>query len=113
MQNLIVRRYANPKSVGWAGWIEPADKSWIAFIGLDGRPLFFLNRDTETGGILPDDPAERAAHLAMLKAEGGGRIGMHADGTADYSPGKDPHVPGEAIHPLGISGSGGDVEPLK
>lgn len=52
MQNIIVKRYANPKSVGWAGWIEPDDHSWIAFIGLDGIPRFFLDRDPVTGAVL-------------------------------------------------------------
>lgn len=59
MQNITVTRYSNPKAVGWAGYIEPEDKGWIAFIDLGGRPLFFLNRDPETGRVLPDDPADR------------------------------------------------------
>ncbi len=51
MQSINVRRYSNPKAVGWAGWIEPEDRSWIAFIDLEGRPLFFLNRDPKTGEV--------------------------------------------------------------
>lgn len=47
-----VHRYSNPSDVGWAGWIEPDDKSWIAFIGLDGLPVFFLNRDPKTGAVI-------------------------------------------------------------
>jgi len=119
MQNINVTRYANPKAVGWAGWVEPDDRSWIVFIGLDGRPVAFLNRDPESGAILPDDPAERAAHLELLRAERerprcGGHIGEKADGSAIYEPGyKDPHVLGERIHPLGMDGGGGDVIPLK
>lgn len=54
MQSINVRRYSNPKDIGWAGWIEPEDRSWIAFIDLAGRPLFFLNRDS-TGAVLPND----------------------------------------------------------
>lgn len=54
MQNIHVRRYSRPKSVGWAGTIEPEDKSWIAFIDLEGRPKFYLNRDPETGAVIED-----------------------------------------------------------
>lgn len=49
MQNIKVGRYSDPKALGWVGWIEPEDLSWIAFIGLNGRPVFFLNRDPRTG----------------------------------------------------------------
>lgn len=66
MQNIEVTRYSNPKAVGWAGYIEPEDGSWIAFVGLDGQPVFFLHRD-EHGGVLPDDPDERAAVLASAR----------------------------------------------
>jgi hypothetical protein len=52
MQNIDIRRYSNPTAVGYQGWVEPADKSWIAFIDLDGRPQVFLDRDPATGGIL-------------------------------------------------------------
>ncbi len=68
MQNIIVTRYPSPKATGWAGYIEPADKGWIAFIGLDGKPVFFLNRDPATGAVLPDDPAEAEAQLAVIQA---------------------------------------------
>lgn len=68
MQNIHVGRYSEPAKVGWAGWLEPADKDWIAFIGLDGKPTFFLNRDPSTGAVLPDDPAERQAALARINA---------------------------------------------
>lgn len=51
MGNIEVGRYDHPESVGYAGWIEPDDKSWIAFIRVDGTPQFFLNRD-ETGAVI-------------------------------------------------------------
>lgn len=55
MQNINVRRYSDPKAVGgWAGWIEPADRSWIAFIDTDGSPRFFLERD-ESGAVVTRD----------------------------------------------------------
>ena len=68
MQNIHVSRYEQPKQVGWAGYLEPADRAWIAFIGLDGKPTFFLNRDPATGAVLPDDPAERETALARIHA---------------------------------------------
>lgn len=49
MGNITVGRYANPQSAGYAGWLEPDDRSWIAFVDLEGRPVFFLDRDPETG----------------------------------------------------------------
>jgi hypothetical protein len=56
MQNINVRRYSNPHAVGgWAGWIEPDDKSWIAFIDIEGRAKFYLERDPVTGGIIERD----------------------------------------------------------
>jgi hypothetical protein len=35
----------------WQGWIEPDDKSWIAFIDVAGKPTFYLNRDGD-GGVI-------------------------------------------------------------
>ena len=52
MGNIKVGRYEEPEKVGgWQGWIEPEDKSWIAFIREDGVPIVFLNRDPQTGAI--------------------------------------------------------------
>ena len=51
MQNIVVKRYADPSDVGWAGCIEPDDRTWIAFIRLDGVPVFFLDRDPVTGEV--------------------------------------------------------------
>jgi hypothetical protein len=55
MPNIKVTRYPDPKATGWSGYLEPDDRSWIAFVGLDGRPVFFLNRDPATGACLPND----------------------------------------------------------
>ncbi len=53
MGNIIVGRYANPDlHEHWQGWIEPEDKSWIAFVDAKGQPTFFLNRDLKTGAVL-------------------------------------------------------------
>ena len=53
MSNIRVGRYSHPSvTATWQGWIEPDDKSWIAFIRADGSPVFYLNRDKETGAII-------------------------------------------------------------
>jgi len=52
MGNITVSRYDHPAEVGYQGWIEPDDRSWIAFIASDGSPVMFLNRDSETGAVL-------------------------------------------------------------
>lgn len=52
MDNITVGRYSNPKKTGWLGWIEPKDKSWIAFIDLDNNPKVYLSRDPKTGAVL-------------------------------------------------------------
>ena len=52
MQNIIVGRYDHPQAVGYQGWIEPANREWIAFIALDGKPAFFLNREV-AGAVIP------------------------------------------------------------
>jgi len=35
----------------WQGWIEDAEQTWIAFIDMEGRPVFFLHRCSECHGI--------------------------------------------------------------
>ena len=52
MGNITVGRYDYPGSVGYQGWIEPDDRSWIMFVASDGSPAAFLNRDLETGAVL-------------------------------------------------------------
>jgi hypothetical protein len=51
MKNIAVHRYSDPAQVGWLGWIEPEDKSWIMFIPLEGEPVLFSSRDPETGAV--------------------------------------------------------------
>lgn len=50
MQEIKIERYADPINAGHAGYIEPADKSWIVYIGLDGTPRFYPHRD-DTGAV--------------------------------------------------------------
>lgn len=111
MQNIIVGRYSTKKSTDgtpnigelWQGWIEPEDKSWIAFIDKKGRPLFFLNRDPVTGAILGDDPEERERDLAFKHQQSprGLYTGVRVNEEESKRPGVD--VPeGQVVPPLGI-----------
>lgn len=55
MYNIRVGRYAEPKNVGgWAGWIEPEDRTWIMFVRSDGTVCAYLNRDPATGAVIDD-----------------------------------------------------------
>lgn len=48
MSNITIGRYDH-KSITkeYAGWIEPADKSWIIFTDSEGKPdLFFAARES-------------------------------------------------------------------
>jgi len=53
MSNVKVGRYSDLELLKvWQGWIEPEDLSWIMFIGADGSPCVFLNRDPQTGAVV-------------------------------------------------------------
>jgi len=56
MQNINVHRYEPPvlaeDGIGWAGYVEPEDKTWILFIGEGRDPLLWPNRDPETGAVI-------------------------------------------------------------
>jgi hypothetical protein len=76
MSNIVVGRYPNPKKVGgWAGYVQDRKRTWIMFIPTQrageppAPPLVFLHRDPVTGAVLPDDPEERVAALAEVRAE--------------------------------------------
>lgn len=69
MQNITVRRYDCPRILGYSGYLEPEDRSWIAFVDLRGRPRFFLHRDADTGAVLPDDQADRAGAVEAILDE--------------------------------------------
>ncbi len=55
MTNIKVGRYQDPQAVGYAGWIEDEEKTWIAFIDLEGKPTFWLNRE-DKGGVTNANP---------------------------------------------------------
>jgi hypothetical protein len=51
LSRIGVGRYDQPEKVGWLGWIEDEEKTWVAYISLDGVPHFYLNRN-ESGKVL-------------------------------------------------------------
>lgn len=63
MQNITVGRYTErtPEpaderftgpDAGYAGWIEPEDRSWILFVRDDHGVEIYLDRDPVTGAVL-------------------------------------------------------------
>jgi hypothetical protein len=50
LDKITIKRY-DPHAAGYQGYIEPADRSWILYIGVDGSPLFFPHRAPD-GGVL-------------------------------------------------------------
>jgi hypothetical protein len=86
MQNIHITRYENPTTLGWAGCIEPEDRSWVAFIGLDGIPRFNLHRDPETGAVLPDDADAQNQTVAALREEQSRRKAFEAPVTGVVFP---------------------------
>ena len=111
MQNIKVGRYSKEGfdgtpgvGVNWQGWIEPEDRSWIAFIDVYGRPTFFLNRDPVTGAILGDDPEERERDIKFKHSES--PRGLYTGVKVTEEESKLPGVvtaPGEIVPPLGVN----------
>lgn len=97
MQSIRVHRYPDPKAIGWAGYIEPEDRAWIAFVGLDGVPRFFLQRDPASGAVLPDDSAEREEAIGELRKEEARRAGWE-------KPDRGVHFPAFAGEPFSTIG---------
>lgn len=58
MSNLTIGRYDHESiRKDWAGYIEPADKSWIIYLHADGKPaLYWPERDAD-GGVV-GEPVE-------------------------------------------------------
>ena len=58
MQAIHIKRYEHPESTGYAGSIEPEDRSWVLFIPNDGSmPQLFVEVEVpaEEGVPLNED----------------------------------------------------------
>lgn len=53
MSTLTIGRYDHPSiTEDYAGWIEPADHSWIIFLDGHGKPaVYYAERDAD-GGVI-------------------------------------------------------------
>lgn len=53
MEKIKVERYSSPTAngAGYQGYIEPADRSWIVYIAVDGTPLFYPHRASDGGAL--------------------------------------------------------------
>lgn len=52
MPKMKVGRYDEKQSTGYAGYVEPEDRSWILFVTRDGKPVLYTDRDPKTGIVL-------------------------------------------------------------
>ena len=53
MYNITIGRYAHESiTKEWAGWIEPADKSWIIYTNADGKPALYFTEREQSGAVI-------------------------------------------------------------
>lgn len=50
--SLRIHRYRHANAAGWQGYMQPADKSWLLYVDLDGHCRFYLSR-ASSGLALP------------------------------------------------------------
>lgn len=64
MSNLTIGRYQHESvTKDYAGWIEPADGSWIIYLDADGRPsVYYAERDAD-GAVLGDPVLLSVSHI--------------------------------------------------
>jgi hypothetical protein len=54
MGNIQITRYVNTQELGYSGYIEPDNGSWIIFLDSEGKPdVYFPERD-ENGAVVGD-----------------------------------------------------------
>lgn len=58
MSNLTIGRYDHESiTKDFAGYIEPAEKSWIIYLDADGKPALYWPKRDADGGVI-GDPVE-------------------------------------------------------
>ncbi len=58
MSNLTIGRYDHESiTKDFAGYIEPADKSWIIYLDAQGRPALYWPKRDSDGGVV-GEPVE-------------------------------------------------------
>ena len=87
----LTMRFADPLTQGkgrWLGAIEPADQSWICFVGMDGRALLWEKRDTADGyspraGMGIGDPVVFERDLATLNISEASAVSLSGEPARD------------------------------
>lgn len=52
IDRIHIGRYKKPDKVGYIGFIEPEDKTWVLFFGLDGKPsVYYSECEPDGAGI--------------------------------------------------------------
>lgn len=55
MPAITIGRYDHDSiTKDWAGWIEPADKSWIIYTDADGKPALYYPNRAANGAVIGD-----------------------------------------------------------
>jgi hypothetical protein len=53
MSNITIGRYDHESiTKDWAGWFEPADKSWIIYTDTDGKPALYYPEREPSGAVI-------------------------------------------------------------
>ncbi len=52
IDRLKIGRYSNPENIGYSGYLQPKDLSWIIYFGLDGRPTHYYPERDKDGGVV-------------------------------------------------------------
>jgi hypothetical protein len=53
MPGITIGRYDHESiTKDWAGWIEPADKSWIIYTNADGKPAAYYPKRKKNGAVI-------------------------------------------------------------
>jgi len=67
MQNVHVKRYTHPDTHGYAGTIEPEDRSWVLFIPNSGKaPELYVEVEVPESEDTPDGPTVKGYTPAIF-----------------------------------------------
>lgn len=52
MEDIKIGRYSNPDDLGYTGYIEPVDRSWVIFLDATGTPSVYWPERDEEGAVV-------------------------------------------------------------
>lgn len=72
MSNLTIGRYDHESiTKDWAGYIEPADKSWIIYLDAAGKPTLYYPEREASGAVVGEGlPLNEGEFLPAIITEG-------------------------------------------